>query len=134
MIAFTDCLQGVEQEHLVGFFEGWPNPPCPERHLAILRGSAYFVLAKDDNRIVGFITAISDGVSSAYIPHLEVLKEYRGRGIGGELVRLMLEKLKHLYMIDLICDEDVQPFYEKVGMRAYQGMIHRNYSRQSCQA
>ncbi len=136
MIAYTDSLEGVTPEHLVGFFEGWPCPPCPERHLAILQGSAHVVLAIEPEpfRVVGFITSISDGISSAYIPHLEVLTEHRGAGIGSELVRLMLEKLQHLYMVDLMCDEDVQPFYEKVGMRPYQGMIYRNYRRQSCQA
>ena len=39
------------------------------------------MLARDDaGRVVGFVTAISDGVLSAYIPLLEVLPEYQGAG------------------------------------------------------
>ena len=34
-------------------------------------------------------------------------------------------------MIDLICDADVQPFYERLGMTRYSAMIIRNYDRQS---
>ena len=40
-------------------------------------------------QVVGFITAISDGVLSAYIPLLEVLPGWRSQGIGGELVTLV---------------------------------------------
>jgi ribosomal protein S18 acetylase RimI-like enzyme len=82
-------VDGVDSSNLEGgFFEGWPNPPTPEAHLRILRGSAFVVLAISNNgNVVGFITAISDGVSCAYIPHLEVLPPFRGNGIGTELVR-----------------------------------------------
>ncbi|HJZ50186.1 MAG TPA: GNAT family N-acetyltransferase [Roseiflexaceae bacterium] len=133
MISYSESIEGVSAGQLKGFFVGWPNPPSPETHLRILAGSAAAVLARDDaiGDVVGFITAVSDGVSCAYIPHLEVLPAYQGRGIGSELVRRMLAQLRHLYMVDLICDTDVQPFYARLGMRPYTGMILRNYDRQS---
>jgi ribosomal protein S18 acetylase RimI-like enzyme len=132
-VRYTDSLEGITAERLQGFFVGWPDRPSSENHLKILGGSWAVVLAveTDTERIVGFITAISDGVSAAYIPHLEVLPEYQGQGIGSELVRHLLAKLRDLYMVDLICDPDVQPFYERLGMRRYSGMILRNYERQS---
>ncbi|HSL28593.1 MAG TPA: GNAT family N-acetyltransferase [Anaerolineales bacterium] len=133
LITYTDSLQHVTPESLKGgFFAGWPHPPSPTTHYRILANSAEIMLARtEDGTVVGFITAISDGISCAYIPHLEVLPGYQGRGIGTELVRRMLEKLKHLYMIDLVCDPDLQPFYERLGMRAIVGMVVRNYDRQS---
>lgn len=133
MITYTDSLEHVTAENLTsGFFAGWPNGPSPTTHYRILANSAAIVLAQtEDGTVVGFITAISDGISCAYIPHLEVLPAYHGRGIGTELVRRMLEKLKHLYMIDLVCDPELQPFYERLGMRAVVGMVVRNYERQS---
>ena len=88
-------------------------------------------MEEESGRIAGFITAISDGVLSAYIPHLEVLPSYQGQGIGTELVRRMLEKLSGLYMIDLLCDPEVQPFYARCGMKPATGMMIRNYDRQS---
>jgi ribosomal protein S18 acetylase RimI-like enzyme len=81
-----------------------------------LRGSSHVVLACDGRRVVGFVTAISDGVLSAYIPLLEVVPEYQHRGIGRELTRRLLAQLDGLYMIDLSCDEDVVPFYERLGL------------------
>lgn len=134
-IQYLHSVDTVTLEQLpAGFFNGWPNPPSPEAHLRILQGSYRVVLAVDTEKqiVVGFITAISDGVSAAYIPHLEVLPAYQGQGIGSELVQQMLECLNHLYMIDLVCDADLQAFYQRFEMHPYYAMIRRNYTRQSC--
>lgn len=40
-----------------------------------------FAQNDDTNQVVGFITAISDGVLSAFIPFLEGLPEYKNQGI-----------------------------------------------------
>jgi GNAT superfamily N-acetyltransferase len=133
-IIYTASLDSITADHLRGgFFAEWPTPPSPETHLRLLRGSSHVVLALDSEigMVVGFITAISDGVLSAYIPLLEVLFAYQGRGIGSDLVTRMLALLRSLYMIDLICDEELQPFYERFGMEVYTGMIYRNFDRQS---
>jgi ribosomal protein S18 acetylase RimI-like enzyme len=131
MITYTESLAGLEASQLQGFFVGWPNPPTPATHLKILQGSSHVVLALEDARVIGFINAVSDGVLTAYIPLLEVLPEYQGQGIGTELVRRLLERLRTLYMIDVLCDPEVQPFYERSGMMRASGMIVRNYDRQS---
>jgi ribosomal protein S18 acetylase RimI-like enzyme len=116
-----------------GFFRGWPNPPSIEKHKEILEKSYKSIVAIDENKntIIGFINAISDGVLSAYIPLLEVLPEYQKKGIGAELVRIMLNELSDIYMVDLSCDEDLQPYYERQGMIKSQGMMVRNYKYQA---
>jgi ribosomal protein S18 acetylase RimI-like enzyme len=127
-VEYTELLDGLEPHHLDGFFVGWPNPPSPERRLELLRGSAAVVLARDGERVVGFVNAISDGVLSAYIPLLEVLPAYQGRGIGSELVRRIVARLERLYMIDLCCDAELEPFYRRLGFRTLdRGMGIRNY-------
>ncbi len=134
MIRYTDSLDGIDSGQLGGgFFVGWPNPPSAETHLRMLRGSAHVWLALDDEsgQVVGFVNAVSDGVLAAYIPLLEVLPSYQGRGIGSELMRRMLAKLADLYMVDLLCDEELQPYYEQLGMRRATGMLARNYAAQS---
>lgn len=120
--------EGVSPGDLVGFFEGWPTPPAPERHLALLRGSSHVVLAEEEGRIVGFVTAISDGVLAAYIPLLEVRRECRGKGVGSELVRRMLAELEGCYMVDVVCDPELVPFYERFGLVPLAGMGRRNRS------
>ena len=133
MVQYVYTSEGIAPQQIQGFFEGWPDPPSPETHLRLLTNSDQVVLAVDSNSgdVIGFITAISDNVLSAYIPLLEVRPEYRGRGIGRELVRRMLDRLSSLYMIDLSCDPDLQPFYASLGMHPATGMMVRNYERQS---
>jgi ribosomal protein S18 acetylase RimI-like enzyme len=133
MIVYTDSVEGIAAENLQDFFVGWPNPPSPETHLRLLGNSDHVVLAVDDvtGNVVGFITAITDDVLSAYIPLLEVLPDYQRRGIGRELVRRMLEKLVPLYAVDLLCEKELQPFYARFGMQPASGMMLRDYERQS---
>jgi GNAT superfamily N-acetyltransferase len=135
MVRYTHTIEGISPEHLQGFFEGWPNPPSPEAHLRLLWNSDEVGLAIDDEAglVVGFITAITDHVLSAYIPLLEVLPAYRHQGIGTEFVRRMLSRLSGLYMIDLLCDSELQPFYATFGMQPATGMTVRNYAYQSGQ-
>lgn len=119
---------------LGGFFVGWPSPPSPATHLRLLQSSFRAVVAlpdDDEERVVGFVTAISDGVLSAYIPLLEVLPAYRHSGVGTELVRRLLGALDALYMVDVTCDPDVVPFYERLGFVAGTAMMRRQYQRQS---
>ena len=133
MIRYLNTANGIRPNQLSGFFDGWPSPPTPETHLAIMSGSYRVVLALDDDRdtVVGFITAVSDGVLAAYIPLLEILPPYRRRGIGRELVTRMQEELGELYMVDLVCDEAMEPFYASLGMKPAHAMSVRRYDRQS---
>jgi len=126
MIRYQHSAEALNADQLGGFFEGWPNPPAAGTHLALLKRSDHVLLALDGERVIGFVTAISDGVLSAYIPLLEVLPTYRKQGIGSELVRQMLEKLRGFYMVDVVCDPDLQAFYARFGMKPYTAMIIRN--------
>ena len=44
-----------------------------------------------DGAMVGFARAVSDGVAFAYLADVYVHPEHRGRGLGIDLVRLMVE-------------------------------------------
>ncbi|MGW3368765.1 GNAT family N-acetyltransferase [Streptosporangium canum] len=130
MIRYSDTVDTIEADRLTGFFVGWPTPASPEQHLAVLLGSYRAVVAIDEetDRVVGFINMISDGVLTAFVPWLEVLPEYQGQGIGGELVRRILADTEHLYSVDLLCDASLQPYYERFGMLRLPGMTLRHRS------
>ena len=125
MIEFRTSVEGLRPDQLDGFFVGWPSPPSPERHLALLRGSTHSVVALDGDRVVGFVTVLSDGVLMASIPLLEVLPGHQGRGIGRELVEVAVSLVGELYQVQLCCDDDGRPFYEKLGFLRVNGMVRR---------
>jgi ribosomal protein S18 acetylase RimI-like enzyme len=131
-VEFRESCDGIEPSALKGFFVGWPNPPSPETHLRVLKGSSHVVLAVDSTsgRVVGFINALCDGVLMAYIPLLEVLPDFQGNGIGSELTRRLLRQLDGLYAVDLLCDTPVKPFYERLGFRSEHGMSLRDFDNQ----
>ena len=132
VIDYSDDVSQIGVEQLHGFFDGWPNPPSPQTHLRLLRNSSHAVIAihRESDAVVGFVTALSDGELCAYIPLLEVLPAHRGNGIGSKLVERVLQLLDGLYMVDLLCDEHMQPFYEKIGMHRATGMMLRRYEHQ----
>ncbi|WP_241899823.1 GNAT family N-acetyltransferase [Deinococcus sp. UR1] len=124
------CLDVVTPGQLQGFFVNWPNPPSPDTFHRVLAGSYRVVLAVQDGQVIGFVQAVSDGVLTAYIPLLEVLPEWQGRGVGRALMTRMREELRHLYAVDLGCEDNLVPFYEALGMRRGNLMFTRTYARQ----
>lgn len=134
VIRYTNDVGTETAADLEGpFIAGWSNPPDPAMHLRLLQGSDHVVLAvhEGDDRIVGFVTAITDGVLAAYLPLLEVVDEDRGRGIGSELVRRLLDDLGPISMVDAMCDPELRPFYRHLGFMPSTGASVRNYSLQS---
>lgn len=133
MIEYQYSAKNITLGMLKGFFVDWPNPPSPKTHLKLLKNSDVIVLAIDTEKqiVIGFITAISDGVLSCYVPFLEVLPKYQGKGVGQDLVRKMFNKLNKAYMIDLMCDTNLQAFYKRFKMQPSTGMVFRNYKNQS---
>ena len=62
MIHYTDDITHLSVDNLSAeFFVGWLNAPSADVHLKLLQGSYKVWLALDDELVVGFITAISDG-------------------------------------------------------------------------
>ena len=131
MLQYSSDKIKIQDLNLDGFFVGWKTQPSVETFQRILKESYEIVLAYEDTKLIGFINCISDGVLSAYIPLLEVLPEYQGAGIGKSLLQKMIKKLSHFYMVDLLCDENLIPFYEKLGMNKSHGVSIRNYARLS---
>src|SRR2546421_11074318 len=87
-------VRAVSAGQLEGFFDGWKRRPSADDLLRILRGSNRAVVAvTDSGKVVGLATSISDGSLAAFIPLVEVLPDYRRRGIGTAIMRRMLEEL-----------------------------------------
>jgi GNAT superfamily N-acetyltransferase len=57
----------------------------------LVREASRVVGVYNDGRQVGFARAFSDGVTLAYLADVYVLPEHRGRGLGMELLRELVE-------------------------------------------
>ena len=80
-----------------------------------LLASHSLVTAWDAARLVGLGNAISDGYLVVYYPHLLVLPEYQGRGIGTELMRRLMAHYEGFHQHMLVADGHALDFYRKRG-------------------
>lgn len=82
-----------------------------------LMTSYYHIAVYEDNKLIGYIDSISNGVTDAYIQDLIVRPDQQGKGIGTDLMNKMIEHLKekHIYMISVVYEEGLKPFYERFG-------------------
>ena len=82
-------------------------------------------VAIDDKKIVGSTTLfieqkfIHDGGLVGHIEDVVVRKDYEGQGIGMKLVISLLDvaKQKKCYKTILNCEDNLRPFYEKIGFK-----------------
>jgi len=131
-LEYRTTTDGLTADQLDGgFFDGWPDPPSPETMLRILGASDHVVIAVRDDQVIGFVTAISDGVLSAFITLLEVLPEHHNKGIGHSLINQMMSQIGDIYMVDLVCDANLSRFYAELGFAPTTGMSRRDYAMQS---
>lgn len=127
MITYLENIEEITPKQLEGFLAHWDFVPPQDTLLRLLRGSSHILIALDSERreVLGYIAALSDGVSSGYISHLEVRLAHRNHGIGTELTRRMLLKLQSLYGIYLGCAPALVPFYERLGFQKMAALSRR---------
>jgi GNAT superfamily N-acetyltransferase len=71
-----------------------------------------------DRRQVGFCRAVSDDASVTYLADVYVLPEHRGRGLGVELVREMIENGPYAARRWLLHTRDAHELYRRFGFGA----------------
>jgi GNAT superfamily N-acetyltransferase len=69
----------------------------------------------DGDRQVGFARAFTDGTAIAYLADVYVLPAYRGRGLGVELVREMVEHGPYADLRWILHTRDAHDLYRRFG-------------------
>ena len=88
-----------------------------------ITGSTVAAGAFENGELVGFGRALSDGCSDAYIQDVVVRKDYRGRGIGREIIRFLEVELrcKGVDWIGLVGEPGTEEFYSRLGLKRQPG-------------
>jgi GNAT superfamily N-acetyltransferase len=81
----------------------------------LVRGAQRVVGLYHDGRQVGFCRAVSDDASVTYLADVYVLPEHRGRGLGVELVREMIENGPYAARRWLLHTADAHELYRRFG-------------------
>lgn len=93
----------------------WSSAEKPELLHKALVASHSLCSAWDGDKLVGLGNAISDGFLVVYYPHLIVLPEYQGQGIGTELMRRLMARYDGFHQQMLVSDGRAIDFYRKCG-------------------
>ena len=106
------CLTSKQLEELFLSVE-WSSGHYPDRLAIAMRNYATVFTAWDGDRLVGLISAMDDGIMTAYIHYLLVRPEYQGKGIGTMLLDATKTKYKDYLRIALMAYEKECGFYER---------------------
>lgn len=76
-----------------------------------------------DGAQVGFCRTVSDGASFAYLADVYVLEGHRGRGLGLDMVREMIEGGRYADRKWILHTRDMHALYAKLGFAAPGGRL-----------
>lgn len=93
----------------------WSSAKKPSELMNSLLNSHSVVSAWDGDKLIGLGNALSDGYLVVYYPHLLVLPEYQGKGIGKRIVSILIEKYSAFHQQILVADGQAIEFYKKCG-------------------
>jgi GNAT superfamily N-acetyltransferase len=93
----------------------WAPGRAREEQERLVREAQRVVGVYYDSRQIGFARAVSDGASVTYLADVYVLPEYRGHGLGVELIREMIENGPYADKRWILHTADAHALYEKFG-------------------
>ena len=107
----------IAMEQIIELYKAneWSSAEKPNQLYNGLMNSHSLITAWDDNQLVGLGNAISDGFLVVYYPHMLVLPDYQGQGIGKMILDKMQEIYSDFHMQMLTADGRAIDFYKKNG-------------------
>ena len=122
MMEILSDWKKIQFEKIVGVYNavGWRAYTQNEDSLKrAFEKSTFVLVALLDSQVVGVARSISDEVSIHYLQDILIHPDFQKKGIGRELLNLMLERFKdvrtHMILTD---DEEKQlKFYESLGYK-----------------
>ncbi len=107
----------IPLEQIINLYKAnkWSSADKPFSLLKALQNSHTLISAWDNDVLVGLANAISDGHLVVYYPHMLVLPDYQGQGVGKTLMEKLLEKYQGFHQHMITADADAIEFYQKCG-------------------
>lgn len=107
--------KNIDIENIERLFKcvDWTTSSNYELTKKALANSSDVFSAWDDNKLVGLVYVIADGGITVHVHYLLVLPEYRNKGIGSNLMNMVIKKYKNYVRMYLESKEENVSFYSK---------------------
>ena len=110
----THTFTEIELEELFLSVD-WSSGHYPDKLVVAMENFKTVYSASDDEKLVGMICAMDDGIMNAYVHYLLVNPEYHGQMIGRILVDMVKKKYEDYLRIAVIAYDNELHFYENCG-------------------
>jgi len=109
--------KGIKKKDILTLYEAnrWSSAQRPDALYNALMNSDSLVSAWDGSELVGLGNAITDGYLVVYYPHLLILPEYQGQGIGKRIMEVFHERYAGFHQQILVADGKAIDFYRQCG-------------------
>ena len=131
-ITYHKTLRDVDWDALKDTLahDQFDNGRTPPQLQSSFENSRHVVIARAGRRVIGTARALSDGICNAYIVDVWTHAPFRRRGIGRQMMELLLADLtgQHVYLFT----DDVAEFYRKCGFEEQPVGLGRVVGRWLC--
>ncbi|MFC5500227.1 GNAT family N-acetyltransferase [Caenimonas terrae] len=116
----------IEEARILLARAGWSHRVSdPEGFRHLISQSQIALVAIDQRQVVGFIRALTDGLSNGYFSMLVVHADHRLSGIGSALVRAAMGENPEMTWVLRAQRPGLVSFYEKLGFRVSEVAMER---------
>jgi len=117
----------LEAARLLLVANGWDRAVDDAATFArLVSRSQLAIVAVEAGQVIGFLRALTDGMSNGYISMVVVDAAHRGRGVGRAMVRHAMGDDASITWVLRAGRADVAPFYEKLGFVRSQVAMERS--------
>lgn len=95
----------------------WSSGHYPDKLVVAMKNFKTVYSAWDNDKLVGMICVMDDGIMTAYVHYLLVNPNYHGMKIGRTLVDMVKQKYSDYLRIAIIAYDDEVHFYENCGFK-----------------